>query len=165
MTALPPPADPNAQYTAVLETTAGTIRCELWAGDSPQTVGNFVGLAQAGFYDGTIFHRVIPDFMIQGGCPQGTGTGGPGYQFDDESNERELVRGVLAMANAGPNTNGSQFFLITAEATPWLDGKHTPFGKVIDGQDVVNAISGTATGPGDRPRETLTLTAVRIEGS
>ena len=101
MAALPPPADPNALYTAEFETSVGTIRCELWAADAPQTIGNFVGLAQAGFYDGTIFHRVIPDFMIQAGCPQGTGTGGPGYQFDDEINDRKLLRGVLAMANAG----------------------------------------------------------------
>jgi len=165
MPALPPPADPNALYMAEFETSAGSIRCELWASDAPQTVGNFVGLAQAGFYDGTIFHRVIPDFMIQGGCPHGTGTGGPGYQFADEINDRKLVRGVLAMANAGPNTNGSQFFLITAEATPWLDGNHTPFGQVTAGHDVVQAISQVATDRGDRPREPLTLTTVRIEES
>lgn len=163
MPALPPPVDPTALYAAELETSAGTIRCELWAGDAPQTVGNFVGLARAGFYDGTIFHRVIRDFMIQGGCPQGTGTGGPGYQFADEINDRNLIRGVLAMANAGPSTNGSQFFLITAAATPWLDGNHTPFGQVTAGQDVMEAISQVPTDRGDRPREPVTLTAVRIE--
>ena len=165
MAALPLPADPNALYTAEFATSVGTIRCELWATDAPQTIGNFVGLARAGFYDGTIFHRVIPDFMIQAGCPQGTGTGGPGYQFDDEINDRKLLRGVLAMANAGPNTNGSQFFFITAAATPWLDGKHTPFGQVTAGQDVVAAIAQVPTDRRDRPLEPLTLTTVRIKES
>jgi cyclophilin family peptidyl-prolyl cis-trans isomerase len=163
MPELPPPADTSATYTAVLETSAGEIRCELFAADSPQTVGNFVGLARQGFYDGTIFHRVIPDFMIQGGCPRGTGTGGPGYQFADEINERKLVRGSLAMANAGPNTNGSQFFIVTAEATPWLDGNHTNFGHVVSGQEVVTAIGTTATDRGDRPVEEQRLISVRIE--
>ena len=125
--------------------------------------GNFVGLARQGFYDGTIFHRVIRDFMIQGGCPKGTGTGGPGYDFKDEINDEKLVGGVLAMANAGPNTNGSQFFIVTAAATPWLDGAHTGFGQVIGGQDVVDALGTTPTGPGDRPRETQTITTIRIE--
>jgi len=160
---LPPPADPNAQYSASVETSLGAIRLELWSKDAPQTVGNFVGLAREGFYDETVFHRVIPDFMIQGGCPQGTGTGGPGYNFDDEINEHLLVRGVLAMANAGPNTNGSQFFIVTAEATSWLDGNHTPFGKVIEGQDVVNAISSTPTARSDRPREDVTVRSITIE--
>ena len=164
MPELPPPADPSTTYTAVLETSAGEIRCELFAADSPQTVGNFVGLARQGFYDGTIFHRVIADFMIQGGCPQGTGTGGPGYQFPDEINDRKLVRGSLAMANAGPNTNGSQFFIVTAEATPWLDGNHTNFGHVVAGEDVVEALGTTATARGDRPVEEQTLISVRIEG-
>jgi cyclophilin family peptidyl-prolyl cis-trans isomerase len=160
---LPPPAAPDASYTAVIDTSAGEIRLELWADAAPQTVGNFVGLAREGFYDGTIFHRVIGDFMIQGGCPKGTGTGGPGYDFPDEINDRKLVKGTLAMANAGPNTNGSQFFIVTAEATPWLDGAHTGFGRVVGGEEVVEAIGTTATGPGDRPREEQRVNAVRIE--
>ncbi|MGD9697360.1 MAG: peptidylprolyl isomerase [Thermoleophilia bacterium] len=163
MPELPPPADPNASYTAVIATSAGDIRIELWPALAPQTVGNFVGLARQGFYDGTVFHRVIRDFMIQGGCPQGTGTGGPGYQFADEINPEKLVKGVLAMANAGPGTNGSQFFIVTADATPWLDGNHTGFGRVVGGQEVVDAIGTTATGPGDRPREAQRVTTIRIE--
>jgi cyclophilin family peptidyl-prolyl cis-trans isomerase len=163
MPELPPPADPSASYTAVIDTSAGEIRVELWPEAAPQTVGNFVGLARQGFYDDTVFHRVIPDFMIQGGCPKGTGTGGPGYDFPDEINERKLVKGTLAMANAGPNTNGSQFFIVTAEATPWLDGAHTGFGTVVGGADVVAAIGTTATGAGDRPRETQGITTIRIE--
>ena len=133
MPELPPPADPSKSYTAIFDTSAGEIRCELFAADSPQTVGNFVGLAEAGYYDGLIFHRVIEDFMIQGGCPNGVGTGGPGYSFQDEINDRKLVNGSLAMANAGPNTNGSQFFIVTADSTPWLDGHHTNFGQVVAG--------------------------------
>jgi cyclophilin family peptidyl-prolyl cis-trans isomerase len=158
-----PAADPASRYRAVFDTSAGEIQVELWADKAPETVGNFVGLAREGFYDGTIFHRVIKDFMIQGGCPQGTGTGGPGYTFADEINDRPLVRGVLAMANAGPNTNGSQFFIITAESTPWLDGHHTGFGEVIDGRDVVEAIGTTATGRNDRPREEQRISTIRIE--
>ena len=115
---------------ATLHTSEGTIEIELFPEDAPETVENFTTLAADGFYDGLIFHRVIPDFMIQGGCPQGTGTGGPGYQFEDEFNDHKVVKGALAMANAGPNTNGSQFFIVTADATPWLDGKHTVFGQV-----------------------------------
>jgi cyclophilin family peptidyl-prolyl cis-trans isomerase len=163
MPQLPPPADRDATYTAVLDTSAGEIRVELWPDAAPQTVGNFVGLARQGFYDNTIFHRVIRDFMIQGGDPKGTGTGGPGYDFPDEINEHKLVRGTLAMANAGPNTNGSQFFIVTAEETPWLDGAHTAFGRVIGGHEVVEAIGTTPTGPGDRPREAQRLNTVRIE--
>lgn len=159
----PPPADPGTSYTAVIETSAGEITLELWPDVAPRTVGNFVGLARQGFYDGTVFHRVIRDFMIQGGCPKGTGTGGPGYDFPDEINERKLVRGVLAMANAGPNTNGSQFFIVTAEATPWLDGAHTGFGRVTDGHEVVESIGTTPTGPGDRPREEQRVHTIRIE--
>ena len=136
---------------ATLHTTHGAIAIELFDEDAPKTVENFRRLAADGFYDGIIFHRVIPDFMIQGGCPQGTGTGGPGYTFEDEINQHKIVRGTFAMANAGPNTNGSQFFLVTAEATPWLDGKHTAFGRVIDGMDAVDAIEGVETGAGDRP--------------
>ena len=163
MPELPPAADTNTAYTAVIETSGGDIRLELWPDKAPQTVGNFVGLARQGFYDGTIFHRVIADFMIQGGCPQGTGTGGPGYTFADEINDEKLVSGVLAMANAGPNTNGSQFFIITAPATPWLDGAHTGFGRVIGGQDVVDALGTTTTARGDRPREPQTITTITIE--
>jgi cyclophilin family peptidyl-prolyl cis-trans isomerase len=136
---------------ATLHTTHGAIALELFDEDAPKTVENFRRLAADGFYDGIVFHRVIPDFMIQGGCPQGTGTGGPGYTFEDEINDHKIIRGTLAMANAGPNTNGSQFFLVTAEATPWLDGKHTAFGRVVDGLDTVDKIEGVETGPGDRP--------------
>jgi cyclophilin family peptidyl-prolyl cis-trans isomerase len=165
MPTLPPPADPSTAYTAVISTSAGDIRVELWAADAPQTVGNFAGLAEEGFYDGTIFHRVIKDFMIQGGDPQGSGRGGPGYTFRDEINSHKLVRGTLAMANAGPGTNGSQFFIVTAAATPWLDGHHTAFGKVVGGEDVVEAIGTTRTGRGDRPVEEQRVNAIRIEKS
>lgn len=151
MASLPEPANPDATYTATITTSSGDIVVELWPQRAPQTVGNFAGLARAGFYDNTIFHRVIPNFMIQGGCPQGTGRGGPGYVFADEINDKPLVRGVLAMANAGPGTNGSQFFIVTADAAPWLDGKHTGFGEVTAGMDVVDAIEGTPTAAGDRP--------------
>jgi len=134
-----------------MQTSAGPIGLELFDEDAPKTVANFKKLAGEGFYDGLIFHRVIKDFMIQGGCPQGTGTGGPGYTFEDEFNQHKIVRGALAMANAGPNTNGSQFFVVTTEAAPWLDGKHTVFGRVTDGMDVVDKIEGTDTDPRDRP--------------
>ena len=137
--------------TATMHTNAGAIEIELFDEDAPKTVANFKKLAGEGFYDGLIFHRVIKDFMIQGGCPQGTGTGGPGYTFEDEINQHKIVRGALAMANAGPNTNGSQFFVVTTEAAPWLDGKHTVFGRVTDGMDVVDKIEGTDTDPRDRP--------------
>jgi len=136
---------------ATLHTSHGAIVLELFDDDAPKTVANFRELSEKGFYDGLIFHRVIPDFMIQGGCPEGTGRGGPGYTFIDEINEHKIVRGTLAMANAGPNTNGSQFFVVTAKATPWLDGKHTAFGRVVDGMDAVDAIESVETGPGDRP--------------
>ena len=144
---------------ATLHTNHGPIAVELFDEDAPKTVENFTKLARDGFYDGVIFHRVIPDFMIQGGDPTGTGSGGPGYTFEDEFNDWKIVRGALAMANAGPNTNGSQFFIVTADACPWLDGKHTVFGRVTSGMDVVDTISNVATGPGDRPRD-----EVRIEG-
>jgi peptidyl-prolyl cis-trans isomerase B (cyclophilin B) len=134
-----------------MHTNAGAIEIELFDEDAPKTVENFRKLAADGFYDGVIFHRVIPDFMVQGGDPQGTGTGGPGYTFEDEFNQHKIVRGALAMANAGPNTNGSQFFVVTTEAAPWLDGKHTVFGQVTGGMDVVDAIERTPTGAGDRP--------------
>jgi peptidyl-prolyl cis-trans isomerase B (cyclophilin B) len=144
-----------------MHTNAGQITIELFDDDAPKTVDNFKKLAGDGFYDDLIFHRVIKDFMIQGGCPQGTGTGGPGYQFEDEFNDNKVVRGALAMANAGPNTNGSQFFIVTTDAAPWLDGKHTVFGQVTEGMDAVDAIEGTQTGAGDRPVEDQTI--VRIE--
>jgi cyclophilin family peptidyl-prolyl cis-trans isomerase len=147
---------------AKLTTSEGPIEIELFSDDAPKTVDNFTKLAQDGFYDGLIFHRVIPDFMIQGGCPQGTGTGGPGYQFEDEINQHKAVKGSLAMANAGPNTNGSQFFIVTADATPWLDGKHTVFGQVTSGQDVVDRISAVDRDPRDRPLTPITLENVEI---
>jgi peptidyl-prolyl cis-trans isomerase B (cyclophilin B) len=134
--------DPNKSYTATFETSRGTIVCDLFPKDAPNTVNNFVFLAREGFYEGTKFHRVIPDFMVQGGDPTGTGRGGPGYRFNDElapGKFRKHQRGSLSMANAGPNTNGSQFF-ITHVATDWLDGKHTVFGQVRSGQEVVDAI-------------------------
>jgi cyclophilin family peptidyl-prolyl cis-trans isomerase len=136
-----------------MTTNHGDIVLELFDEDAPETVGNFRRLAEDGFYDGLIFHRVIPDFMIQGGCPQGTGTGGPGYTFKDEINEHKIVRGALAMANAGPNTNGSQFFIVTTQSAPWLDGKHTVFGEVTDGMDVVDAISELPRDGRDRPQQ------------
>ena len=138
---------------ATMQTNEGPIELELFDEDAPKTVANFKKLASEGFYDGLVFHRVIKDFMIQGGCPQGTGTGGPGYTFEDEFNQHKVVRGALAMANAGPNTNGSQFFIVTTDAAPWLDGKHTVFGEVKEGMDVVDAIEGLPTDARDRPRE------------
>jgi cyclophilin family peptidyl-prolyl cis-trans isomerase len=145
---------------ATMQTSEGTIGIELFDEDAPKTVANFKKLAGEGFYDGLIFHRVIKDFMIQGGCPQGTGTGGPGYTFEDEFNDHKVERGALAMANAGPNTNGSQFFLVTTAAAPWLDGKHTVFGRVTEGMDVVDKIEGTETDRGDRPVEDLRIESV-----
>src|SRR6476661_4237143 len=147
---------------ATIHTNHGAIEIELYPEDAPKTVENFLKLAGDGFYDGVIFHRVIPDFMIQGGDPTGTGSGGPGYQFEDEFNDHKVVRGALAMANAGPNTNGSQFFIVTTEATPWLDGKHTVFGRVTDGMDVVDAIESTATDASDRPLEAQTIERVEL---
>jgi len=147
---------------AKLTTSEGAIEIELFPEDAPKTVENFTKLAGDGFYDGLIFHRVIPDFMIQGGCPQGTGTGGPGYQFEDEFNQHKAVKGSLAMANSGPNSNGSQFFIITAAATPWLDGKHTVFGQVTSGQDVVDRISEVDRDGRDRPLTPVTLESVEI---
>jgi cyclophilin family peptidyl-prolyl cis-trans isomerase len=147
---------------ATLHTNAGPITIDLFDDDAPKTVENFRKLSGDGFYDGLVFHRVIPDFMIQGGCPEGTGTGGPGYTFEDEINENKIVRGALAMANAGPNTNGSQFFIVTTEEAPWLDGKHTVFGRVTDGMDAVDVIEGTETGPGDRPVEPQVIERVEL---
>jgi cyclophilin family peptidyl-prolyl cis-trans isomerase len=147
---------------ATMTTTEGPITIELFDEDAPKTVANFKQLAGDGFYDGLIFHRVIRDFMIQGGCPEGTGTGGPGYTFEDEFNDHKVVRGALAMANAGPNTNGSQFFLVTTEAAPWLDGKHTVFGRVVEGLDVLDAIEGKPTDARDKPTEDIRIDAVTI---
>ena len=147
---------------ATMVTNHGEIKLRLFDDEAPKTVENFTTLARDGFYDGLIFHRVIPDFMIQGGCPQGTGTGGPGYTFEDEINEHKVVRGALAMANAGPGTNGSQYFIVTTEAAPWLDGKHTVFGQVTAGMDSVDAIEGTATGAGDRPLEDQVVERVEL---
>src|SRR5438067_7382260 len=138
---------------ATMRTNKGTIELELFDEDAPKTVANFTKLAGEGFYDGIIFHRVIEDFMIQGGDPTGTGTGGPGYQFEDEFNSHPVERGALAMANAGPNTNGSQFFIVTAQACPWLDGKHTVFGHVTGGMDVVDAISQLPRDARDKPHD------------
>ena len=148
--------------TATMTTSEGPITIELFDEDAPKTVANFKKLAGDGFYDGLIFHRVIRDFMIQGGCPQGTGTGGPGYQFEDEFNDHKIVRGALAMANAGPNTNGSQFFIVTTPAAPWLDGKHTVFGEVVEGMDTVDAIEGSETDARDKPLETKTIDKVEL---
>jgi peptidyl-prolyl cis-trans isomerase B (cyclophilin B) len=147
---------------ATMNTNAGPIELELHDEDAPKTVENFRKLASEGFYDDLTFHRVITDFMIQGGCPEGTGTGGPGYTFEDEFNEHKIERGALAMANAGPNTNGSQFFIVTTEAAPWLDGKHTVFGRVVSGMETVDAIEGTETGPGDRPVEPQVITSIEL---
>src|SRR5690349_24670269 len=147
---------------ATLHTNHGAIEVELFEDDAPKTVENFLKLAREGFYDGVTFHRVIPDFMIQGGDPSGSGMGGPGYSFEDEFNEHKVVRGALAMANAGPNTTGSQFFVVTAEATPWLDGKHTAFGQVTSGQDVVDAIQGVDRDGRDRPVEPVTMEKVTV---
>jgi len=149
--------------TAIMKTTEGDIVFELFDEDAPKTVSNFKQLVSQGFYDGLIFHRVIDDFMIQGGCPQGTGTGGPGYTFEDEINQHKIVRGALAMANAGPNTNGSQFFIVTTEEAPWLDGKHTVFGEVREGMDVVNRIGTTKTDGRDRPVEPIGIETIELE--
>jgi cyclophilin family peptidyl-prolyl cis-trans isomerase len=143
--------------TATFTTSLGTIEVELFGAAAPATVANFAKLVGDGFYEGLTFHRVIPDFMIQGGCPDGDGRGGPGYKFDDEQNDKHIVRGALAMANAGPNTNGSQFFIVTADACPWLDGKHTVFGQVTAGLDVVDTICATDRDGMDRPRTPVTM--------
>ena len=163
---------------ATFKTNEGTIVVELFEQDAPQTVANFIGLAEgtkewnsrskkgAKLYDGTIFHRVIPNFMIQGGDPEGTGMGGPGYKFADETKGSKhgfQQPGKLAMANAGPNTNGSQFFIVTTERAPWLDGKHTVFGQVTDGMDAVDAIEGLPTGAGDRPVDPPVIESIELD--
>ena len=146
--------------TATLHTNHGAMAVEFFDEDAPKTVENFRKLSAEGFYDGLTFHRVIRDFMIQGGCPQGTGTGGPGYTFEDEINPHKVVRGALAMANAGPNTNGSQFFIVTTEAAPWLDGKHTVFGRVTEGMDVVDTISELPRDARDKPHDDVVIEGV-----
>jgi cyclophilin family peptidyl-prolyl cis-trans isomerase len=147
---------------AIIQTNHGPIHVELYPDDAPKTVDNFVKLASEGFYDRVIFHRVIPDFMIQGGDPTGTGSGGPGYTFEDEFNHHKVERGALAMANAGPNTNGSQFFVVTTEAAPWLDGKHTVFGRVTDGMDVVDKIAEQPRDGRDKPHEDVVIESVSV---
>ncbi len=156
---------------AVLKTSLGDIEVTFFSSKAPKTVTNFITLAEKGFYNETKFHRVIKDFMIQGGDPTSKddtqkaywGTGGPGYQFADEINDQKIVRGVIAMANSGPNTNGSQFFIVTAAATPWLDGKHTVFGKVVRGMEVVNAIQSVATGERDIPQTSVVVKSVVLK--
>ena len=149
---------------ATMQTSRGPITFDLFDEDAPKTVANFRKLAADGFYDGLTFHRVIPDFMIQGGCPQGTGTGGPGYEFEDEINQHKIVRGALAMANAGPNTNGSQFFIVTADACPWLDGKHTVFGRVTEGLEVVDELEAVPTDAAARPTEPVGIESLSVSG-
>lgn len=161
---------PIEEHVAVVATSRGIIEIELFADKAPETVANFEKLAQEGFYNGTRFHRVISGFMIQGGDPLSKdvaqknmwGTGGPGYTFDDEINDEKLVQGVLAMANAGPGTNGSQFFIVTAEETPWLDGHHTAFGRVVSGMEIVLDIESTPTDERDRPLEDVVVESIEI---
>jgi cyclophilin family peptidyl-prolyl cis-trans isomerase len=147
---------------AIIQTNHGPIHVELYPDEAPKTVDNFVKLANDGFYDRVIFHRVIPDFMIQGGDPTGTGSGGPGYTFEDEFNDHKVDRGALAMANAGPNTNGSQFFIVTTDAAPWLDGKHTVFGRVTEGMDIVDTISELPRDARDKPNDDVVIEGVSI---
>ena len=147
---------------AAMRTTEGVIVFELFDNDAPKTVANFKKLASEGFYDGLSFHRIIKDFMAQGGCPQGTGTGGPGYQFEDEFNDHKVVRGALAMANSGPNTNGSQFFIVTADEASWLDGKHTVFGEVVEGEDVVERLNNVQTSGADRPTTPVLISSIEL---
>ena len=147
---------------ATMQTNHGSIELELFDDDAPKTVQNFVKLAQDGFYDGVIFHRVIQDFMIQGGDPTGTGSGGPGYQFEDEFNDRKVVRGALAMANAGPNTNGSQFFIVTTGEAPWLDGRHTVFGQVTSGMEAVDSIEAAETDARDKPAQDAVIERIEL---
>jgi peptidyl-prolyl cis-trans isomerase B (cyclophilin B) len=155
--------DLGAEFNnAIFHTSMGEITVEFFVEASPKTVNNFLNLAEQGFYNGVIFHRVIKDFMIQGGDPDGIGTGGPGYKFEDEFNDYPLVKGSLAMANAGPNTNGSQFFIVTAEATSWLDGKHTNFGQVVEGINIVMDIDSVDVVPGDKPVEDVVIESIEL---
>jgi cyclophilin family peptidyl-prolyl cis-trans isomerase len=147
---------------ATMHTNHGPIEIEFFDADAPKTVENFLRLCRDGYYDGLIFHRVIKDFMIQGGCPHGTGTGGPGYEFEDEINDHKIERGALAMANRGPDTNGSQFFIVTTDSAPWLDGKHTVFGEVASGMEAVDAIEDSETGAQDRPVQDATIERVEV---
>jgi cyclophilin family peptidyl-prolyl cis-trans isomerase len=156
--------DPSKRYTAALGTSHGTIVADLFASEAPKTVNNFVFLARQGFYDGVVFHRVIDGFVIQGGDPEGTGRGGPGYEFEDElDNDLRYEDGALAMANAGPNTNGSQFFIVCGPQGQRLPKQYSIFGKVRDGMDVVRTIAGVPTGPGDRPRQPVVIERVTVE--
>ena len=165
----PPPMsiDPSKKYTATIDTSMGTMKADLFPDDAPATVNNFVFLARQGFYDSVSFHRVINNFMVQTGDPTGTGTGGPGYRFNDEPVKRKYVRGTLAMANAGPNTNGSQFFIIHQDYP--LPPNYTIFGQVTDGLDVLDKIATTPTGPGrggqDTPRTPVPINSVKIDES
>jgi len=152
----------NIDYTAIIETSMGIVKIDLFEKETPNTVNNFVTLAKKGFYDGLIFHRVIPDFMIQGGDPTGTGSGGPGYKFEDEITGKPIVKGTLAMANSGPNTNGSQFFIVTATETPWLNSLHTNFGIVTEGQEIVDAISMVEKNSNDKPLTPITIDKIEI---
>jgi len=145
-----------------MRTSEGVMVLELHDEDAPKTVENFRKLAADGFYDGLTFHRVIKDFMAQGGCPEGTGTGGPGYEFEDEFNDHKIERGALAMANSGPNTNGSQFFLVTADACPWLDGKHTVFGNVVEGMDVLERLNDVPTSGSDKPLTPVYISSIEL---
>ena len=162
--------DLTKEYShAIVKTNMGDIKIQFYGADSPLTVNNFLNLSKKGFYDGTKFHRVIKNFMIQGGDPNSKdddwsndGIGGPGYKFKDEINSRKLVKSSLAMANAGPNTNGSQFFIVTADATPWLDGKHTNFGKIISGMDVVDKIEQAAINENDHPIEDIVIKNIEL---
>lgn len=154
--------NPEKAYTALFKTNLGDFKVKLFAKSTPLTVNNFVYLAKNKFYDGLIFHRIIKDFMIQGGDPIGNGTGGPGYRFNDEKSDKKIVKGSLAMANSGPNTNGSQFFIVTAKETPWLDGKHTNFGEVVEGLDVVEKIGSVKTGANDKPASDVVINSVEI---
>jgi cyclophilin family peptidyl-prolyl cis-trans isomerase len=149
---------------ATIETNHGSIGVDLFDDVAPKTVENFLKLAGDGFYNGVVFHRVIENFMVQGGDPTGTGMGGPGYQFEDEINKHPVQRGALAMANSGPNTNGSQFFIVTADACPWLDGLHTVFGQVTSGMDVVDTISHVDTDMQDRPLSEVRIESVAVGG-
>ena len=149
--------------TMTMTTNHGPIVFEMFEEDAPKTVDNFRALSEKGYYDGLSFHRIIRDFMIQGGCPRGDGTGDPGYEFEDEPNQHKVIRGALAMANRGPNTNGSQFFIVTTEAAPWLDGKHTVFGRVTSGMEVVDALEGLPTDARDKPTEPAAIEKVEFE--
>ena len=155
--------DTSNEILAEMNTSKGIINIRLYPQHAPVTVANFVNLAKRGFYDALSFHRVIDNFMIQGGCPQGTGTGGPGYKFEDEFNDHKLIRGTLAMANSGPNTNGSQFFIVTAESTPWLDGRHTAFGEIVDGLDVVEKIEKSKVNTNDHPLDDIVIEKTVVE--